>query len=101
MICDNGTRLALPQAPPASQLLGFDHSSKELPLTLRTLVRFAPPLLLPLLLVAASSLSATPRLSLSATSLVVPVVQGSNGPSQSLDAFNIGSGTLNLKATSS
>ena len=68
---------------------------------LKTLVRFAPPLFLPLLFVAGASLSATPRLNLSTTSFIVPVIQGANGPTQTLDAFNIGDGKLNLNATSS
>lgn len=63
-------------------------------------VRFVPFLLLPLLFLAASSLSATPRLSLTTTSVTVPVVQGSNGPTQNIDAFNIGDGKLNLTASS-
>jgi uncharacterized protein (TIGR03437 family) len=54
---------------------------------------------LPLLLFAAS-LSAAPQLRLEQTSVTVPVVQGSNGPSQYIDAFNIGNGTLTLAATS-
>jgi uncharacterized protein (TIGR03437 family) len=70
-------------------------------LILKTLVRFAPPLFLPVLFLTASSLSATPRLSLTTTSLVVPVIQGANGPTQALDAFNIGDGKLSLQATSS
>ena len=59
-------------------------------------VRFAP-----FVFLFASTLCATPRLSLTQTSVVVPVVQGSNGPTQNLDAFNIGTGTLSLTATSS
>jgi uncharacterized protein (TIGR03437 family) len=66
-------------------------------------LRFAPFLFVPPLFVLAASLSAAtapPRLSLVQTSFTVPVVQGSNGPTQSVDAFNIGSGTLNLTASS-
>ncbi len=55
----------------------------------------------PFVFLFASTLCATPRLSLTQTSVVVPVVQGSNGPTQNLDAFNIGTGTLSLTATSS
>ncbi len=55
----------------------------------------------PLAFLFASTLCAQPRLSLTQTSIVVPVVQGSNGPTQNLDAFNIGTGTLSLQATSS
>ena len=74
----------------------FDHP-KELSLIKNTLaVRFAP-----FALLFASTLWAQPRLSLTQTSVVVPVVQGSNGPTQNLDAFNIGTGTLTLTATSS
>ena len=54
---------------------------------------------LPLLFV--SGLSAAPRLNLIQTSLTVSVPVGSNGPTYTLDTFNIGSGTLNLTATSS
>jgi uncharacterized protein (TIGR03437 family) len=66
-------------------------------------LRFVPFLFVPPLFVLASSLSAAtapPRLSLVQTSFTVPVVQGSNGPTQNLDAFNIGGGTLNLTASS-
>jgi len=61
--------------------------------------RFVPFMVLPLLLLPASILNATPRLNLDQTSVTVPVVQGSNGPSQYIDAFNIGDGTLNLTAS--
>jgi uncharacterized protein (TIGR03437 family) len=54
---------------------------------------------LPLLFV--SGLSAAPRLNLIQTSLTVSVPVGSNGPTYTLDTFNIGSGTLNLTAASS
>jgi uncharacterized protein (TIGR03437 family) len=66
-------------------------------------LRFVPFLFAPSLFVLASSLSAatpTPRLSLVQTSFTVSVVQGSNGPSQFVDAFNIGGGSLNLTASS-
>ena len=53
----------------------------------------------PLLLV--SALSAAPRLNLIQTSLVVSVPTGTNGPTYTLDTFNIGSGSLNLQASSS
>jgi len=55
----------------------------------------------PFLFLFAASLSATPRLELVQTSVTVPVVQGSNGPTQVIDSFNIGDGTLNLTTTSS
>ena len=55
----------------------------------------------PFLFLFAASLSATPRLELVQTSVTVPVVQGSNGPTQVIDSFNIGDGTLNLTASSS
>jgi len=54
---------------------------------------------LPLLFV--SGLSAAPRLNLFQTSLTVSVPVGTNGTPYSLDTFNIGSGTLNLQASSS
>jgi uncharacterized protein (TIGR03437 family) len=56
-------------------------------------------LFLPLLFV--SGLSAAPRLNLFQTSLTVSVPTGTNGPTYSLDTFNIGSGTLSLQASSS
>ena len=46
-------------------------------------------------------LSAAPRLSLTQTALSVSIVPGQNGPAQSIDASNLGDGTLNLKASSS
>ncbi|MGP0075369.1 MAG: IPT/TIG domain-containing protein [Bryobacteraceae bacterium] len=58
-------------------------------------VRFFVPLLV------VSALSAAPRLNLIQTSLVVSVPTGTNGPTYTLDTFNIGSGTLNLQASSS
>ena len=54
---------------------------------------------LPLLFV--SGLSAAPRLNLFQSSLTVSVPVGTNGTPYSLDTFNIGSGTLNLQASSS
>jgi uncharacterized protein (TIGR03437 family) len=56
-------------------------------------------LLVPLLFVPV--LSATPRLNLIQNSLTVSIATGVNGPTSSIDAFNIGSGTLNLQASSS
>jgi uncharacterized protein (TIGR03437 family) len=53
----------------------------------------------PLLFV--SGLSAAPRLNLVQTALTVSVPSGTNGAKYSLDTFNIGSGTLNLQASSS
>jgi uncharacterized protein (TIGR03437 family) len=53
---------------------------------------------LPLLFV--SGLSAAPRLNLFQSSLAVSVPVGTNGPTYTLDTFNIGSGTLNLQASS-
>jgi uncharacterized protein (TIGR03437 family) len=58
-------------------------------------VRFFVPLLF------LSGLSAAPRLNLIQTSLTVSVPTGTNGPTYTLDTFNIGSGTLNLQASSS
>ena len=55
--------------------------------------------LLPLAL--AASLSAAARLNLPQTALTVSVPFGSNGPTSVLNAFNIGSGALNLQASSS
>jgi uncharacterized protein (TIGR03437 family) len=54
---------------------------------------------LPLLFV--SGLSAAPRLNLIQTSLTVSVPAGTNGPTYTLDTFNIGDGALNLQASSS
>jgi uncharacterized protein (TIGR03437 family) len=54
---------------------------------------------LPLLFV--SGLVAAPRLNLVQSSLIVSVPTGTNGPTYTLDTFNIGSGTLNLQASSS
>jgi uncharacterized protein (TIGR03437 family) len=58
-------------------------------------VRFFVPLLF------VSGLSAAPRLNLIQTALAVSVPTGTNGPTYSLDTFNIGSGTLSLQASSS
>jgi uncharacterized protein (TIGR03437 family) len=58
-------------------------------------VRFFVPLLL------VSGLSAAPRLNLVQTSLAVSVPTGTNGPTYTLDTFNIGDGTLKLQASSS
>jgi uncharacterized protein (TIGR03437 family) len=58
-------------------------------------VRFLAPLLL------VSGLSAAPRLNVLQTSLTLSVPVGANGPSYTVDTFNIGSGSLNLQATSS
>jgi uncharacterized protein (TIGR03437 family) len=50
----------------------------------------------------AASLHATPQLSLSSTSLAqVTVAAGANGPTQSVDAQNIGTGSLDLQVTAS
>ena len=64
--------------------------------------RFVPFLVLPFLfqLAPLQAASAPPQLMLQQTSVTVPVVQGSNGPTQYIDAFNIGDGTLDLTATS-
>ena len=48
-----------------------------------------------------SALSAAPRLSLNQTALTVSVPVGTNGPTYTVDTFNIGSGTLSLQAASS
>jgi uncharacterized protein (TIGR03437 family) len=48
-----------------------------------------------------SILSAAPRLGLATTALTVSIVPGQNGPAQSIDASNLGDGSLNLSATSS
>jgi uncharacterized protein (TIGR03437 family) len=53
------------------------------------------------LLLGAAAMHAAPRLALTQTAFTVSVVPGSNGTTQSLDAANIGTGTLNLTATSS
>jgi uncharacterized protein (TIGR03437 family) len=48
-----------------------------------------------------SALGAAPRLSLSQTSFAVSVAQGSSGPTQTVNAQNVGTGSLNLSASSS
>jgi len=53
-----------------------------------------------LLLALTPILSATPRLGLATTALTVSIVPGQNGPAQSIDASNLGDGSLNLSATS-
>lgn len=58
-------------------------------------VRFVLPLLF------AAVLSAAPRLSLTQNSLTLSVPVGANGPTYTVDTFNIGTGTLNLQAASS
>ncbi len=70
--------------------------------------RFVPFLVLPIPLLFASTLGAAPRLNITGASavcppglcLTVPAVQGTNAPSQFIDAFNIGNGKLDLTATS-
>lgn len=49
----------------------------------------------------ASALSAAPRLNLVQNALTVSVPTGTNGPTYTIDTFNIGSGTLNMQASSS
>jgi uncharacterized protein (TIGR03437 family) len=63
-------------------------------------VRFLTPLLLLAPMIAVSQ-SATPRLNLEQSALTVSVPVGVNGPSDTVDAFNIGGGSLNLQASSS
>lgn len=63
-------------------------------------VRFFAPLLL-LAALSAVSLSAAPRLNVVQTALTISVPAGSNGPTYTIDTFNIGSGSLNLQASSS
>jgi len=58
-------------------------------------VRFLVPLLF------VPGLSAAPRLNLTQTSVTVSVPAGANGPTYTVDTFNIGDGTLNLSASSS
>jgi uncharacterized protein (TIGR03437 family) len=48
-----------------------------------------------------SMLCAAPRLGLSTTALTVAIVPGQNGPTQSIDASNLGDGLLTLTASSS
>ena len=54
-----------------------------------------------ILLSCGSALSAAPRLSLDQTSFVLSVAPGSNGPTQTVDAQNVGTGSLTLSASSS
>ncbi|MEP6714729.1 MAG: hypothetical protein ABJC09_04100 [Terriglobia bacterium] len=55
-----------------------------------------------LLMTFSAVLSAAPRLGLSTNALAtVNVATGANGPSQAVQAFNLGDGTLNLTATTS
>jgi uncharacterized protein (TIGR03437 family) len=53
------------------------------------------------LLFGAAAANAAPQLVLTQTAFTVAVVPGSNGDTQVVDAGNVGSGTLNLTATSS
>jgi len=57
--------------------------------------------LLFLILAPASFLSAAPRLALTQTAFSVSVAAGANGPTQTLDAANIGDGALSLQTSSS
>jgi len=52
------------------------------------------------LLAFGSALSAAPRLSLDQTSFTLSVGAGSNGPTETVNAQNAGTGTLNLSASS-
>jgi len=53
-------------------------------------------------LALSSALFATPRLGLSTTTVgIVNIQNGSNGPTQTVQAYNLGDGTLTLTATSS
>lgn len=54
-----------------------------------------------LLFAAVSVSNAAPRLSLTQTAFAVAVAPGTNGATQTLNAANIGDGTLNLAATAS
>lgn len=58
-------------------------------------VRFLAPLLL------LGSLNAQSQLNLTQSALTVSVPVGTNGPTYTIDAFNIGSGSLSLQASSS
>lgn len=60
---------------------------------------FAPLLLLAPL--SAVSLSAASRLNLGQSAVTVSVPAGTNGPAYTVDAFSIGTGSLNLQASSS
>src|SRR5579862_4160023 len=95
MVCGLHARLRRPR--PETLDWNTTKSHKELPvISMNTLsVR----LLLPLSLV--SGLSATPRLSVIETSVIVSVPTGANGPTSTVYTFNVGSGTLNLEASSS
>jgi len=53
------------------------------------------------LLLGAAAASAAPQLALTQTAFTVSVVPGSNGATQTVDAGNVGDGTLSLTATSS
>src|SRR5579863_287243 len=53
------------------------------------------------LLIGAAALNAAPRLALTQTAFTANVVPGSAGPTETLNAANIGDGTLNLVASSS
>src|ERR1700676_5603536 len=53
------------------------------------------------LLLGAAALNAAPRLALTQTAFTVVVVPGSNGETQTVNAGNLGDGTLNLQASSS
>ncbi len=58
--------------------------------------------LFPALLLLAVPAFSAPRLGLSATTVgPINTLRGGNGPSQTVQAFNLGDGTLNLTATSS
>ncbi len=63
-------------------------------------VRFLAPLLL-LAPLSSVPLNAAPRLNLAQSALTVSVPVGSNGPTYTIDSFNVGSGSLTLQATSS
>src|SRR5260370_41785257 len=52
-------------------------------------------------LLLAATLNAAPRLRLLQTALNVPAVPGNNGPTQTINALNVGDGQLHLQATSS
>jgi uncharacterized protein (TIGR03437 family) len=54
-----------------------------------------------ILLTLGQALSAAPRLGLNQTAFTVSVAQGSNGPTQTADANNLGDGSLSLQASSS
>lgn len=57
---------------------------------------------LPLLLLFPAFLSASPKLRLSASTVgPLSIAQGGNGASQTIEAFNVGDGSLNVSVTSS